>query len=309
MATTSRQDACRRERAAPFRALPRWPTALACAGMGWLALPALAWALGEPTRIDVGDDGKAVTVPGEPAPKAGAKLPLPTVRRTAADKPVAAPKADTKPADAGPAAEKPPPMAKPAVELLIGYSYLPDRILRAISTVANPGKAQRDKHPLLQATTIDAAYRIALAPQTWIAVRAGVIVPGVGDQNWYASNGTPAPLYTQVGVVGIELMADYVRRFELTDWLGWHVRGGLGLQIVAGSVTQTETLPNCPQAKAATCPRWQFVGQSEVALPPVLPSVRATTGFDISLSKDASLLLEGGLRAAPYFGAGVLYAF
>ena len=261
----------------------------------------------EPTRIETSDDGKTVSVPGETAPRARAKLPLPTVRRTAADKPLVQPKVIA-PVVATPAISAP-EQVRSAIEVFAGYTYLPVGVLRAIQTATDPSKAQRDQHPQLQGTAIEAGYRWGLSPQSWLVVRAGIVAPNVPDQNWWATSGKPAPLYTEINLVGIELMADYLRRLGITDFLGVYARGGIGLQILAGSATQTETLPNCAAAKAANCATWQHVGKTEVSLPPVLPALRASVGVDLKINSELSLALEGGLRAAPYFGGGVVYAF
>ncbi|MBM4343573.1 MAG: hypothetical protein FJ100_09380 [Deltaproteobacteria bacterium] len=275
-----------------------WPLALASA----VSAPVGAQ---DATRIEVSDDGKALRVPGEAGRPPSAKLPLPTVRRTAADKPVTLPKSGR--AD-GPAARDPAPVEREfaAVEFSAGYSWLPANVLRAIQTAANPGKPLRDRHPELQGTAIEAGYRYPLSPRSWMVVRGAVIVPNVADQNWYATSGSPAPLYTEIGLVGIELMADYVRRVPLTSWLGAYGRAGIGLLILGGGATQTETLPNCTQTKPATCATWRHVGKSDVALPPVLPGVRTSIGLDLTVSDQLSLQIEGGLRATPYFGAGAV---
>ncbi len=257
------------------------------------------------SRVQVSDDGKTLQVPGEPARKPGPKLPLPTLRRTAADKPVTPRK--TAPTAIA-ARDEPAPVERDAaaVEFSAGYSWLPANILRAIQTASNPGKPLRDQHPELQGTAVEAGYRYPLSPRSWVVVRGGVIVPNVPDQNWYATSGSPAPLYTEIGLVGIELMADYLRRVPLTSWLGAYGRAGIGMLILAGGASQTETLPNCPQSNAAKCATWRHVAKSDVSLPPVLPAVRGSLGLDVALSGQLSLQLEGGLRATPYFGAGVI---
>ncbi len=268
---------------------------------GWIAPAAGQQA----SRVEVSDDGKTVQGPGEPARKPGPRLPLPALRRTAADKAVTQPKAGTVPE---PVAAQPATVEREAaaVEVSAGYSWLPNNVMRAIQTASSPGKPQRDVHPDLQGTAIEAGYRYPLSPRSWLVVRGGVIVPNVPDQNWYATSGTPAPLFTQIGLVGVELMADYLRRVPVTEWLGAYGRAGIGMLIVAGGATQTETLPNCPQAKAATCASWRHVGSSDVSLPPVLPAVRVSLGLDVRVSDQLSLQLEGGLRATPYFGAGAI---
>lgn len=259
------------------------------------------------TRVETSDDGKVVQVPGEALPKPGAKLPVPKVKRTAADKPLV-----VKP-DVAAKIEAPPPekelIAKPAIEFNVGYTVLPNNVLKLIAAARNPGKAQRDQHPALQGLAIEGGYRLALSPHSWVVVRLGFIIPRVPDQNWYASSGSPAPLYTAISVIGIDASADYLRRFEVNKVLGLLVRGGLGLQIVAGGATQTETLPNCPQAKAATCATWRTMGKTDVWLPPILPALRATAGFDLRVTKELAVQIEGGLRSAPYVGAGFSYDF
>lgn len=254
------------------------------------------------SRVEVGDRGE-LHIPGEGRPPAGARLPLPKVKRTAADRPIA-----IKPAAAGAAgaadAEQPPGERFSAIEFSGGYTVLPDSILSIISAVRTPGKAERDRHPRLQGVVIEGGYRMGVSDRSWLVVRGGITVPVVPDQNWWNSTGAVPPLYTSVGVVGIDATADYLRRFEITPTLGLLARAGLGLQIVAGGATQAETLPNCAKDKAPTCATWRTVGRQEVWLPPVLPAVRASAGLDVRLSRELALWIEGGLRSAPWLGAG-----
>ncbi len=269
------------------------------------AVPAGALPAG--TRIETSDDGKIVQIPGEPLPQPGAKLPVPKVKRTAADKPIATKAPEAAKPVAGPREVE--TIAQPAVEFGGGYIVLPDSVLRLIATARNPGKGQRDQHPTLQGLVIEGGYRMPVSPRSWIVVRGGLILPMVPDQNWWAAKGSPAPLYTAISVVGIDITADYLRRFEVNAVLGVLLRGGLGLQVVAGGATQTETLPNCAASKAATCATWRTLGKTEVWLPPVLPALRATAGLDLRLSKELALQVEGGLRSAPYLGGGFAYSF
>ncbi len=256
-----------------------------------------------PTPLDVSDDGKTITIPGEPAPAAKTLLPRPTLHKVGADKPVVAPVAKSVDEPVEPA--KPLPPARAAVELSVGQTWLPTGLMAAVQTLVSPAQRRRDQHPDLQAVALDAGYRMSLGSSAWAVFRAGLTLPNVPDQNWWSSSGSPRPLYTSVSVVGIDLGADYLKKVDVTSWLAWTIRGGLGIAFVAGSVHQIETLPICTQAQAATCPHWRTVGGSDASVPPVLPMVRALTGLQLQISRDLALQVEGGLRTAPYVGAGL----
>lgn len=262
---------------------------------------------GRPTVLQVSEDGKQITVPGQAAPAPGARLPLPKVRKTAADKPVVVPAAPVAVVPGAPERSREP--ARSAVEVAVGSTWLSDSVLETLQTITSPGRKRRDRHPDLAAVGVDAGYRMSLGPTSWIVLRGGVTVPTMPDQNWWSSSGTPRPLYTEISLVAVDIGADYLRRFELTDWLAWTVRGGLGLTVLAGSIHQIETLPVCTDAQAATCAHWRSVGASDVALPPVLPMVRALTGVQVQVTRELGLSLEGGLRLAPYVGGGVNWSF
>lgn len=289
-----------------------WPMLqrLIALASGLSALGAVAASAQAPTPLEVSDDGKKISVLGEAGPAPTAKLPLPRLSKTAADRPAEAKApAQTAPPAASRAPLKPAPIARSAVELRLGYSWLPDSLLRSLQNLTAVGSGVRDQHPSLQAVAVDVGYQMALAPQAWVVFRGGLLLPQVADQNWWSSTGKPAPLYTAIGAVGIDLGADYLRHVGLTDALAWTLRGGLGVALVAGSVEQTETLPNCPPSKAATCPHWQQVGRKQVALPPVLPSVRALTGLRWQITPELAVQAEGGLRTAPYVGGGLDWSF
>lgn len=263
-----------------------------------------------PTALEVSEDGKKIGVAGEAGPSPSAKLPLPRLTKTAADKPAEAKPAAKIPGQDGERGpQRPPPIARSGVELRIGYSWMPDSLMRSVQNLTSVGSGVRDQHPKLQAVAVDIGYQMALSHQAWVIWRGGLLLPQVPDQNWWSSTGKPAPLFTQVSVVGIDLGADYLRRIALSERLGWTLRGGLGIAFVGGSVQQTETLPNCPPAKAATCAHWQQVGSKEVGLPAVLPSVRALTGLQWKITPELALQIEGGLRTAPYFGGGIDWTF
>ena len=290
--------------AAPHNSAAWLATFCATAVAAWLAVGLAAPAFAqESTPLDVSDDGKTITIPGEATPPPKDKLPRPTLHKVAADKPIAP--ASPKTPDAPPEIAVPMPPARAAIEFQIGGTWLPSGLIAALQTVTSPAQKRRDQHPSLQALTIDAGYRMALSSSAWVVFRGGLTLPDVPDQNWWSSTGTPRPLYTAISVVGIDLGADYLKKVDVTPWLAWTLRGGLGLAIVAGDVRQTETLPTCTAAQAATCPHWRTVGASNASLPPVLPMVRALTGLQFQVSRDLALTVEGGLRTAPYLGAGL----
>lgn len=287
----------------------RWLLALLALTCAAATLGARAARAEAPTPLQVSDDGKKISVDGEPGPSGSAKLPLPRLHKTASDRPATPPPAAAKPRDGGPAPQRPPPIARSGVEVRTGYSWMPDNLMRSLQNLTSVGSGVRDRHPALNAVAIDLGYQMALSHQAWVIWRGGLLLPQIADQNWWSSTGKPAPLYTEVNAVAIDLGADYLRRVALTERLGWTLRGGLGIAFVAGAVPQIETLPNCPPAKAATCGHWQQVGRKEMALPPVLPSVRALTGLQWRLTPEVAIQLEGGLRTVPYVGGGVDWAF
>ncbi len=260
-----------------------------------------------PTPLEVSEDGRKISVSGEAGPPATAKLPLPRLTKTAADKPAAAAVAVAPAETAKP--RRPAAVARSGVEFRIGYAWAPEGVLRAVQRLSEVGQGVRDRHPELQGLAIDAGYRMALSDRSWVIWRGGLLAPLVPDQNWYSSTGSPAPLYTTVGAVAIDLGADYLYRVPLTDWLGWTLRAGLGMSLIPGSVEQTETLPNCTAAQAAKCPHWQQVGRKEVWIPPVLPSVHAMTGLEWRVTPELAITLQGGVRTLPYWGGGVAYSF
>lgn len=278
-------------------------------------LPLMTWgsareavAQSAPTPLEVSEDGRKISVPGEAGPAPTAKLPLPRLTKTAADKPAAAAVAVAPgPGSQGP--RRPPAVARSGVELRIGYAWAPEAVLRAVQSLSEVGQGIRDRHPDLQGLAIDAGYRMALSDRSWLIWRGGLLVPLVPDQNWWSSTGSPVPLYTTIGAVALDLGADYLYRVPVTNWLGWTLRAGLGMTLVAGSVEQTETLPSCTAAQAAKCGHWQQVGRKEVWIPPVLPAVHALTGLELRVSPELAITLEGGLRSLPYWGGGVAYSF
>lgn len=261
-----------------------------------------------PAALEASEDGKLIAVPGEARPKPGDKLPLPSVHKVAADKPIAA-AAGKGPLQDQEQPSKPREPLRSAVEVDVGYTWVSDSVVSAVHAITSPAQKRRDRHPDLQGFGIDAGYRMSLGSAAWVVFRAGLTIPTMPDQNWWSSSGTPKPLYTATNLVAIDLGADYLRRIEITDWLAWTVRGGIGLTMLAGSVRQTETLPICSQAQAATCPHWKSVASSDVSLPPVLPAVRLLTGIEVNVSKELGLSLQAGLRSAPYLGGGLSWAF
>ena len=283
------------------------PALLAILAQGSLAVRDAEAAPTPPTPLEVSEDGRKISVSGEAGPAPTAKLPLPRLTKTAADKPPAA--AVAAPVAVAPGPRRPAAVARSGVEFRIGYAWAPEGVLRAVQNLSEVGQGVRDRHPELQGLAIDAGYRMALSDRSWVIWRGGVLAPMVPDQNWYASSGSPAPLYTTVGAVAIDLAADYLYRVPVTDWLGWTLRAGLGMTLLPGSVEQTETLPNCTAAQAAKCAHWQQVGRKEVWIPPILPAINALTGLELRVTPELALTVEGGLRSLPYWGGGLAYSF
>lgn len=284
------------------------PSLIAALTVWHCSQASVAAAQSAPTPIEVSDDGRKISVPGEAGPAAAAQLPLPRLTKTAADKPAAAAAvAKAAPGPSGPGRQA--AVARSGVELRIGYAWAPQSVLSAVQNLRAVGQGVRDRHPDLQGIAIDAGYRMALSDRSWITWRGGLLAPQVPDQNWWSSTGSPAPLYTTIGAVALDIGADYLYRVPVTPWLGWTLRGGLGMTLIAGSVEQTDTLPNCTAAQAAKCGHWQQVGRKEVWIPPVLPAVHALTGLELRLTSELAITLEGGIRSLPYWGGGVAYSF
>lgn len=296
-----------------FRQLPR-ATAL------WLRLSACLWAVAlassafaqtppAPTTLQVSDDGKEIRILGEPAPQPKAKLPLPKVVRIAADKPVVAPQVKQEQVVVPQVPKAPREPVRSAIEVSAGYTWMPNAIFRVAQSLSTSSSGRRDQHPDLQGFAIDGGYRMALGETAWVVFRGGLTIPLMPDQNWWSSTGSPAPLYTAINLAVIDLGADYLRRIPLTSSLGWTLRGGIGLSILAGDVQQIETLPNCTLAQAPSCAHWRVVGRSSPGIPPVLPALRAMTGLDWRVTRELSLGVEGGLRSVPYVGGTIGYQF
>jgi len=283
-----------------------------------VASAAAAEPLPEPTIVDVPEAGGPATVPGD-APPTDKRTPLPVyrpkLRKTLAPKAEipapAAPKVAV--AKVAPRKRIPAPPRRPVqqqIELTAGFVTLPDSWLGLLdSAIPSSETGRRDRHPALTAATIDVSWWKPLTTHTFFAARFGVAIPTTPDGNWYSSKNELQPLYTQLQLAVLEVAAEYGVHWPVHPRLALTARAGLGLAILAGSAKQTETLPGCTPAQAATCPHWRVVGQEDAPVPPVLPTVRLTAGALVKLHDDWQLSLDGGVRSGLYGGFGLLRRF
>lgn len=267
------------------------------------------FATSPPTALVVPDEGGPPAVPGETPPVPGKRMPAfgPKVAPPPPANPPAPavlapplkPEAVAEPTVAALAPE-PPPARKPrsSFEVAVGALLLPQALWSLVSDL--------DQHPELRGVGIDAAWLQPLSATTGFALRLGMAIPDVPAANWYQT-GTAAPgLYTQLEAMFVTMAVDFVRRIPLFRNLDWDLRAGVGLVVVAGDVTVTETLPTCAPEKRATCPHWRSVTRRAAPLLPVLPAVRATTGLGWTFGDRSRLGLDVGLRDDTlYVGAGV----
>lgn len=138
--------------------------------------------------------------------------------------------------------------------------------------------------------------------------RIGLGIPTVPDANWYSPDGDPAPRFTEVDAVLIDLAFEYAYRRHLFGPVGVMFRTGIGVGIIAGDVLRTETLPVCPGGDLATCPHWRKVGQQPAPLPSrVWPSLHAALGLTADLGGGFGLQVDAGLRDALYVGGGLSF--
>lgn len=269
-----------------------------------------------PTVVEVPEAPGPARVPGDAEPKSRSPLPVykaprPTARTQAATPVVAAPV--TRPAvraKAVPRPDKPARGVQQQIELTGGYAVLPSSWLTLLGKVFPDGEpGSRNRHPAVTAVTIDAAWWRPVSRRTFFAARFGVAIPLVPDANWYSSTGQPAPLYTQVNLALLDVAAEYGVHVPVHPRVALSGRVGLGLAILAGTVPQTETIPTCTKAQAASCPHWRQVGKENAPLPPVLPTARLTAGVQVQVADDWQLALDGGVRSGLYGGLGVLRRF
>ncbi len=285
-----------------------------------LAAPCLAQVT--PSVLVVPDQGGRPQIPGETSPAADRQLVAPGLQVGNNPAPVVPATRPAAPASADPGelgakkAQSPEPKRQlpwrpqSALQLEVGAALLPNTAMAWWS--------RYDKHPQLRGTAIDLTYWWPLASDRWLGLRAGLVMPSVAATNWYESAKLPTadpnnnawrPLYTDIGIHGIDLAVDYIGFVPLHERVAWTYRAGVGLLILPGNATTIETLPSCKVSERPTCAHWPSVGQGTAPVPPVLPSLRATTGFAFAIGGPVWLTLEGGLRDVLWAGGGVSVRF
>ena len=163
-------------------------------------------------------------------------------------------------------------------------------------------------HPDLVGLGLDLTLLRAATGRHYYGGRLGLAIPTIADANWYSADGKPAPRFTEVGVVLIDLAFEYAYRRSLFGPIGVMLRTGLGIGLIAGDVVRTETLPVCPDGDQATCPHWRKVGSQPTLLPSrIWPSLHLALGLTADLSGGFGAHVEAGLRDVPYVGGGLSF--
>lgn len=145
-------------------------------------------------------------------------------------------------------------------------------------------------------------------------------VLGFGYDNLEASNGyyletagdssVPGQVdYTDfTGFHTYSIDATFVGYLSLHKVLAIRYGAGLGLGIIRGQITRTDSICSSDNIQRDCVPDPDGVQQNEaIDLPPVLPIFHAHAGLQLRVIKSMAINIDAGLRNVPYFGVSAMF--
>ena len=178
------------------------------------------------------------------------------------------------------------------------YVTLPDVLLDQVSSL----------HPAFDTMSGGLSVGWPIGDGHRLVVELDVTGLSAATGNWLEKNAESnmETNYVDMGAVAIAADVTYRRHLWLHEKVAIMMGGGLGLGVIAGSISTSEVLPNCEEP--STCPHWSRVGQSEPSIPRILPVLHLLTGVHVEIASGLSARLEMGFKDYVYSGLSVGYS-